>query len=134
MKKLLATAALVTGLASAPAALADRAFITENSASQNQLHQTAVQPSRLETDDVVGRLLHRLGITTTVQPTPSFITENSATQNRIQQPTVVTVAAPTGFDWADAGIGAAGAFGAMFVLLGGSVLVARRRDRSAVAA
>ena len=38
----------------------------------------------------------------------------------------------TGFDWADAGIGAATAVGTVFVLLGGTLLVARRRGQLAI--
>ena len=111
MKALFATAAVVASIAAAPTALGSN-FITENSASQNRLHQPQSSPS----------------------PSPSFITENSATQNRIQQPMVVTVAAPSGFDWGDAGIGAAGGVGVVLVLLGGGVAVLRKRDHSVLTA
>lgn len=107
MKALFATAAVVASIAAAPTALGSN-FITENSASQNQLHQQ--------------------------QSSPSFITENSATQNRIQQPTVVNVPVPSGFDWGDAGVGAAGGVGVMLLLLGGGVVVARKRERHPLAA
>jgi hypothetical protein len=108
MKALFATAAVVASIAAAPTALGSN-FITENSASQNQLHQPQ-------------------------QASPGFITENSATQNRIQQPTIVTVAAASGFDWGDAGIGAAGGVGVVLVLLGAGVVVMRKRERSPLAA
>ena len=38
----------------------------------------------------------------------------------------VTSPTATGFDWADAGIGASTAVGAIFVLIGGTLLVRRR--------
>jgi hypothetical protein len=38
----------------------------------------------------------------------------------------VTAPTATGFDWADAGIGASTAVGAIFVLIGGTLLVRRR--------
>lgn len=44
----------------------------------------------------------------------------------IEVPRTVTVDSPSGFDWGDAGIGAAGAL-SLLALGGGSVLVARRR-------
>ena len=39
----------------------------------------------------------------------------------------VAPSAATGFDWADAGIGAAGTAAAVLLMAGGSILVARRR-------
>jgi hypothetical protein len=42
---------------------------------------------------------------------------------------VVTVAAPSGFDWVDAGIGAASALGAALIGAGGLILVLRRHRR-----
>jgi hypothetical protein len=46
-------------------------------------------------------------------------------------PSAVTVPSATGFDWGDAGIGAATAVGAIFVALGATSLV-RRRSQLAV--
>lgn len=40
----------------------------------------------------------------------------------------VTIVEPSGFDWGDAGVGAAGAFGLM-VLAGGVVIVSRPSNR-----
>jgi len=109
MKALFATAVVVASIAAAPAALGSN-FITENSSSQNQVSAANAA---------------RGGSTVT-----GLITENSATQNRIQQPTTVIVSAPSGFQWGDAGIGAAGALGVMLLLLGGSVVILHRRDRT----
>jgi hypothetical protein len=111
MKALFAIAAVVASIAAAPTALGS-SFTTENSASQNQVN--AVNAAR--SDAVSG-----------------LITENSATQNRIQQTRTVTLVTSNAFDWADAGIGAGGALGGMLLLVGGSLLALRRRDRSAVA-
>jgi hypothetical protein len=47
---------------------------------------------------------------------------------------VVTVAAPSGFDWIDAGIGAASGLGVSLVAAGGLVLVLRRHRRSVAVA
>jgi hypothetical protein len=46
-------------------------------------------------------------------------------------PLPAPTAAP-GFDWTDAGVGAVTGVGAVFVLLGGTLLVARRRGQLAV--
>ncbi len=47
-------------------------------------------------------------------------------------PVVVRVTAPNGgFDWGDAGIGAAGAVGLLLVALGGALTVSRHRERQA---
>jgi hypothetical protein len=127
MKALFATAAVVASIAAAPTALGSN-FITENSASQNGLHQQQSSPGFITENSASQNRLHQQ------QSSPGFITENSATQNRIQQPTLVTVAAPSGFDWGDAGIGAAGGVGTMLLLLGGGVVVARKRERSPLAA
>ena len=43
---------------------------------------------------------------------------------------VVRVIAPTGgFDWGDAGIGAAGGFALSMLAIGGAIVVTQRRDR-----
>jgi hypothetical protein len=47
---------------------------------------------------------------------------------------VVTVAAPSGFDWIDAGIGAASALGAALIGAGGLILVVRRHRQSVAVA
>jgi hypothetical protein len=43
---------------------------------------------------------------------------------------VVTIAAPSGFDWIDAGIGAASGLGAALIGAGGLILVVRRHRQS----
>ena len=43
---------------------------------------------------------------------------------------IVQVPAPGGFDWGDAGIGAAGALGLSMVALGGGLVIAARRSRA----
>jgi hypothetical protein len=62
---------------------------------------------------------------------PAFITENSASQNRFNPP--AAVAASSGFRWSDAGIGASAMFGVVLILLGGALVVLRKRDRIAIA-
>jgi len=47
---------------------------------------------------------------------------------------VVTVAAPSGFDWIDAGIGAASGLGASLIAAGGLILVLKRHRRSVAVA
>ena len=47
---------------------------------------------------------------------------------------VVTVAAPSSFDWIDAGIGAASALGAALIGTGGLILVVRRHRQSVAVA
>ena len=110
MKGLLTLTALVAALATAaPAALAARhdtqgyRFITDTLGGNGQPQQT--QGYRFITDTLGGNGGAQL-------PTPA--------------PT------STGFDWADAGIGAATAVGTIFVLLGGTLLVARRRGQLAI--
>jgi hypothetical protein len=44
-------------------------------------------------------------------------------------PTIVRVTVPTGFDWGDAGIGAAGGFALAMVGLGGTLALSQRRAR-----
>ena len=43
---------------------------------------------------------------------------------------IVRVSAPGGFDWGDAGIGAAGAFGLSMLAIGGGLVIAARRHRT----
>jgi hypothetical protein len=47
------------------------------------------------------------------------------------QPTaqIVRVPAPGGFDWGDAGIGAAGGLGLSMLAVGGGLVIAQRRER-----
>jgi hypothetical protein len=42
---------------------------------------------------------------------------------------IIRVTAPSGFDWGDAGIGAAGGFGLSMLALGGGLGIAQRRGR-----
>jgi hypothetical protein len=43
---------------------------------------------------------------------------------------IVRVSTPSGFDWGDASIGAAGALGLSMVAIGGGLLIAARRSRA----
>ena len=47
-----------------------------------------------------------------------------------ERPTAVTIVEPGAFDWGDAGVGAAGAFG-LTLLASGLLIVSRHRPRSA---
>jgi len=127
MKTLLAAATVVLAVAAAPSALAG-GLITENSASQNRLHQPQSYPS-FSTENSAGQ--NQLGASKDVSGA-RFATENSASQNRIEQPSAITVSAPSGFSWADAGIGASTMFGAVLLVLGGVLVALRKRDRIAV--
>jgi hypothetical protein len=42
---------------------------------------------------------------------------------------IVRLPAPGGFDWGDAGIGAAGGFGLSMLAIGGGLVITQRRDR-----
>ena len=58
---------------------------------------------------------------------PSMQTQATAP---VSQPTVVRVSAPAnGFDWADAGIGAAGGVALTMIGVGGALVAAGRRSR-----
>lgn len=67
------------------------------------------------------------------RPNPDEQTTSSAAdrQPRVSVPptTIVRVITPSGFDWGDAGIGAAGGLGLTLVALGGALTVGRRRER-----
>jgi hypothetical protein len=60
-----------------------------------------------------------------LNPLPARTTPSS--QPAVQ---IVRVSAPGGFDWGDAGIGAAGALGLSMVALGGGLVIAARRSRA----
>ena len=100
-------------------------FVTEHSVSQNRidLRNAYALPDawqhRFLTENSAGASGYR------------FITENSASQNQLNAPPA-TVATPGGFKWTDAGIGASAMFGAMLVLLGGALVLLRRRDHIAI--
>jgi hypothetical protein len=63
-------------------------------------------------------------------------TQDAAKGRQFAGPTieVVTVAAPSGFDWIDAGIGAASGLGASLIGAGGLLLVLKRHRRSVAVA
>jgi hypothetical protein len=56
-------------------------------------------------------------------PAPASTSSQPAVQ-------VVRVPAPGGFDWGDAGIGAAGGFGLSMLAIGGGLVIAKRRGHS----
>ena len=69
--------------------------------------------------------------TTTTSPGPhSEVIDNGGYGPANQSPTFVRVIAPSrGFDWGDAGIGAAGALGLAFLVVGGALAISQRRAR-----
>ena len=60
---------------------------------------------------------------------PGDLEGSSQAARTIEVPRTVTVASPTGFDWGDAGVGAAGTL-SLLALGAGSLLVARRSLRA----
>jgi hypothetical protein len=68
------------------------------------------------------------------QESPGFITDTLAPGGGRPSPytPVVTTSSPAGFSWADAGIGAGAATGALIALAGGTLLATRRRMRVAI--
>src|ERR1019366_3113328 len=58
---------------------------------------------------------------------PPAATTTSSPQPAVQ---IVRVSAPSGFDWGDAGIGAAGALGLSMLAMGGGLVIADRRRRT----
>jgi hypothetical protein len=63
-----------------------------------------------------------------------FVTEHFRGQNgssQLVEPTIVQVVRPSGFDWEDAGMGAAGMFAALLLLGGAGIGVHRSRTRPA---
>ncbi len=63
-------------------------------------------------------------------PTTSPSTTTASTAKVSAAPPVVTVKAPaSGFDWGDAGIGAAGGLALSMIGLGGALAVSQRRTR-----
>jgi hypothetical protein len=70
------------------------------------------------------------------QPTsPGFISDTLAPGGGQPSPysaPIVTLAPSSGFNWSDAGVGAGAATGVLIALLGGTLLVGRRRQRLAI--
>jgi hypothetical protein len=67
---------------------------------------------------------------------PALLSEHGLGQNTTQalaavQPSAVTIVEPGAFDWGDAGVGAAGAFG--LTLLASGLLIVSRHGRRRVA-
>jgi hypothetical protein len=60
------------------------------------------------------------------EPDPPAASTTPSPQPAVQ---IVRVAAPGGFDWGDAGIGAAGGFGLSMLAIGGGLVVTQRRGR-----
>ena len=57
-------------------------------------------------------------------------TAGAATTTAPRPPAVRVISVTThGFDWADAGIGAAGGVGVSMLVVGGGLLIAQRRER-----
>jgi hypothetical protein len=111
MKPLLATAAVTALLSLAPAALAANAqphyrFYTDN------------------TSVLVGKHVPQ------AQPGYRFWTDNTSVLVGNTRP--VAALSDGGFRWADAGIGASAAIGAVLILLGSTLVLLRKRGRLAL--
>jgi hypothetical protein len=57
---------------------------------------------------------------------PTVATTTPSPQPAVQ---IVRVTAPGGFDWGDAGIGAAGGLGLSMLAIGGGLVITQRRER-----
>jgi hypothetical protein len=122
MKAALALVASVATLAASPAY--GDSFITDTLGGNGHARHAHVQGYTFITDTLGGngRARHARvqGYT--------FITDTLAPGGG---PVALTVSAPRAFDWGDAGVGASVTAGSLLLLLGGSVLVQRRRSRLA---
>lgn len=137
MKALLTITSILAALAvAAPGALGagkPQGFITDTlggngHAARPQSYSSA--GSRLRAGEGTGGALN------TVAPRPvsqsqgyRFITDTLAPGGGSS---IEAAPSATGFSWADAGVGAGTAAGALLVLLGGTLVVARRQDRLAM--
>jgi hypothetical protein len=139
MKALITLAAVLSAVfVAAPAALAD-AFITDTLGGNGHARSYRIITDTLGGNGHPKSTLQRYRLITDTlggsgQPQRAtlgyrFITDTLAPGGGPPLP-----AAPSspGFSWSDAGIGAATAAGALFVLLGGTLLAARRRGTLAV--
>jgi hypothetical protein len=106
------TATALLAVAAAPA----------SAATYEQLHGTAPPPSSASAEQLEQARGAALDLPRVHYPTPKVATEPPA-------PLVTVTESPSGgFDWGDAGIGAAGML-ALFGLAGGSVLLLTARKR-----
>jgi hypothetical protein len=122
MKALITLAAIISAVfVAAPAALAD-AFITDTLGGSGHAKST-LQRYRLITDALGGS-----GQPQQATPGYRFITDTLAPGGGHPLPAPPSPA----FSWSDAGVGAATAAGALFVLLGGTLLAVRRRGTLAL--
>jgi hypothetical protein len=63
---------------------------------------------------------------------PAYASHTSSDPSATAPPTIVRLTAPSsGFDWGDAGIGAAGGFALSMIGLGGALVVSGQRPRRA---
>jgi len=124
MKNLLAAATIVAILALAPAALAT---------------PYGPQGYRSITDTPGGNARTAQADTSTTAPnayqntgSASAALQGYTTSGPARTHVAIVATGGSGFNWGDAGIGAVGAIGMTLVLIGGSLVVLRRRSRPAV--
>jgi hypothetical protein len=139
MKALITLAAILSAVfVAAPAALADT-FITDTLSGNGHAGGYRIITDTLGGSGHAKSTIQRYHLITDTlggsgQPKQAtlgyrFITDTLAPGGG---PPLTTAASSPGFSWSDAGIGAATAAGAVFVLLGGTLLVSRRRGTPAV--
>jgi len=143
MKTLLAAVTIVASLALAPAALAtpnepQSYGIDTSTTAPNPYQNTGSSSAALQGYTTSGPRTAQADTSTTA-PNPNQNTGSSSaalqgfTTSGPAGTHVAIVATGGGsFNWGDAGIGAVGAIGLTLVLIGGSLVVLRRRSRPAV--
>jgi hypothetical protein len=105
------TAVLILSLAAAGAPAASAKHVEDPATAANPAPATVYSPQDKS-----------------IVPATSPSTTAGITAKVSAQPPVVTVQAPTnGFDWGDAGIGAAGALGLAMLALAGALAITQRR-------
>jgi hypothetical protein len=151
MKTLLAAATIIAGLALAPAALAGNstghtAQSDTSTALPNPYQNTGSASAALQgytTRGLDSDCRAEQASTSKTVPNPYANTGSASaalqgyTTRGATRSATVTLLATAGssgstFDWGDAGIGAAGAIGAVLILIGLSLVALRRRGRLAV--
>jgi hypothetical protein len=96
-------------------------LVSENTTGQNQISQPA---AKLVSENAAG-------MTRVSQPSVRLVSENTTGQNHPVSAQPALASTRNGFDWSDAGIGAAVVFGTM--LLGTASVVTIRRHRTTLA-
>jgi hypothetical protein len=114
MKNLLAAVAILASLAFASAA-----FATPNGPQGHPVDRADASTAEANPYQTTGSASAALQGYTTSRPGSSPVT-------------IVATGGGSSFNWGDAGIGAAGAIGVALVLIGGSLVALRRRNRLAL--